>query len=295
MLTARINSTPRLFPSGCSLSFVVIVLCAALCQATHTNGFRQGDIVEGFYTPDQTWYGATVLDPVLSARPTLVRLLWDDVHGESYFMVVKVEHVRFRSMLRVEPLCASDSSEDCDNFRSALGIDDLTAIILQYAMHAREARQKLTADPTLAHLYHNHARGFQEESGVEVIGAGDTQLNGWYARKEVCEAVRRKRFSLRHCDWAQSNAGRYWYEKDDGCSIRAVDDINKMYGMLPDGGWVICGSKSGDVRYTRYVPAEQDDGLASRLIAVTGLPPAQGWRCRRFGATAPAPTLQVML
>merc|ERR1711964_81433 len=40
-------------------------------------------------------------------------------------------------------------------FRSALGNDDLDALILQYAMYDSEAREKLTADPSLglAHLY----------------------------------------------------------------------------------------------------------------------------------------------
>merc|ERR1711964_891653 len=109
MHRARINSTPRLFPSGCSLSFVAIVLCAALCQGTH-------------------------------------------------------------------------ASDRHNRFRSALGIGDLTAMILQYSMYDREAERVLTADPTLAHLYNDHAGGFEQEpAGVQVTGAGDAQVNGWYA------------------------------------------------------------------------------------------------------------------
>merc|ERR1711964_854026 len=91
--------------------------------------------------------------------------------------------------------------------------------------HSREARQKLTADPTLAHLYHDYARGFKQKPGVEVIGAGDHQLNGWYTRKDAREGPPGawSRGKPSYSDWEQLNAGRYWYEKDDGCTIRAMN------------------------------------------------------------------------
>jgi|ERR1712096_14404 len=275
MLRARINSTPRLFQSGCSLSFLAIALCAALCQGTRaTSEFSYEDKVEGFYTPDQTWYGATVLDPVLSARPTLVRLLWDDVHGESYFMVVKVEHVRFKPMNSWE-------QGQCERVL----IDDLTAIVLQYAMHAGEAKQILTADPTLVHFYCEYGSGF-EEPGVTVMGAGDPQLNGLYSRKEVREGP--SNGFPGYCNWAQSHAGRYWYEKDDGCHIRAMNIHDTVFANTyaqRGGGWVICGSKGG-ARYKCHVPAEQNDGL----------PPAQGWETfsNHFDMFTPVPTLRVV-
>merc|ERR1711964_468155 len=70
-------------------------------------------------------------------------------------------------------------------FKSPLG-EDVTALVLQLAMYGREARKTLTGDNTIAHLYHDHARGFVEEfPGVEVTGAGYGTVNGWYARKEA--------------------------------------------------------------------------------------------------------------
>merc|ERR1712096_511017 len=75
--------------------------------------------------------------------------------------------------------CNSDA-EPIAKFRSALG-EDLTVLVLQYTMHDREAEETLTSNPAhgLAHLYHEHKRGFVQEPGVEVTGAGNTQTNGW--------------------------------------------------------------------------------------------------------------------
>merc|ERR1712096_101026 len=76
-------------------------------------------------------------------------------------------------------------------FLPALGSDDLRALILQYAMYKREAQEKLTADPALglAHFYEQpHKKNFiREPSGVEVMGAGYTNVNGWYRRRENAE------------------------------------------------------------------------------------------------------------
>merc|ERR1711964_416305 len=70
-------------------------------------------------------------------------------------------------------------------FTSALKNENLTAMILQYAMCAGEASAKLVADPTLglAHLYHENR--FVEEPGVEVTGAGTAQVNGCYRLRET--------------------------------------------------------------------------------------------------------------
>lgn len=287
MQTSRINSTPRLFPSGCSLSLVAIVLCAALCQVTCAtrriwpSGFRTGDIVEGFYTPDQTWYGAHVAREGHDSRGAYLVLVWDD--GSCTH--VDVENVRFIS--------ARDSNGDrAIRFRSALGIESLTAMVLQYTMHSREARQKLTADPTLAHLYHDHARGFQDvPPGVEVIGAGDTQLNGWYTRKDAREGPPNG-FSIYSdwADWISWNAGHYWYVKDDGCHIRAINDIDHLCRYR---GWMICGSKYGDARYY-YATAEVQisDPLTEEGNDLSRPPRGQGWNYNMF-PFAPVPTLRV--
>merc|ERR1711964_678403 len=64
----------------------------------------------------------------------------------------------------------------------------LTATVLQYAMCSREAnllrRSAIDTEPVLASICREYARGFQQEPGVEVIGAGSARVNGWYALKE---------------------------------------------------------------------------------------------------------------
>merc|ERR1711964_850380 len=85
------------------------------------------------------------------------------------------------------PHSAPPQPGEVDRFSSALGNEDLTAIILQYAMYNREAQEKLAADPSLGlmHFYEKpHRRNFVEEPGVEVSGAGSALMNGWYRRRE---------------------------------------------------------------------------------------------------------------
>jgi len=100
-------------------------------------------------------------------------------------------------------------------FRSALG-EDLTALVLQYTMYDLPARAILTADPRLTHLYRGHERGFAKD-GVELTGAGDAQMNGFYARRGTSDKP--PRGWAEGDDWARENAGAYWYEKDDDCFI----------------------------------------------------------------------------
>merc|ERR1711964_693796 len=63
-------------------------------------------------------------------------------------------------------------------FRPAL-IDELTALILQYALYDREDRETLAANLGLA-LFH-------QELGVLVTGAGCAEINGFYRRRHAKE------------------------------------------------------------------------------------------------------------
>merc|ERR1712096_555442 len=75
-------------------------------------------------------------------------------------------------------------------FRSALGTDDLTALVLQYAMYDEDARETLEADPSLAHLYRKHQGGYPPAPGLAVSGAEMyAQVNGWYHRRENTEGA----------------------------------------------------------------------------------------------------------
>merc|ERR1712096_349939 len=77
-------------------------------------------------------------------------------------------------------------------------------------MYGREARKKLTADPPLglAHFCREPPRGhFVEEPGVEVTGAGSTQVNGWYRRREVAEGPPRGRRGRLVCPASGARTG----------------------------------------------------------------------------------------
>merc|ERR1711964_325953 len=119
------------------------------------------------------------------------------------------------------------------------------------------------------------------EPGVEVTGAGNDGVNGWYVRKKKAEGPPRGwPDSQEDWNWPQQNLGRYWYEKDDGCFIH-------RNGYRPRC-WDI-NSPTGRTRYYCRVPAGQ--------LGV--FPPAQGWdmtsrRCPGGDGRAPAPTLRVV-
>merc|ERR1712096_38713 len=84
--------------------------------------------------------------------------------------------------------------------------DSLTGMILQYAMCRGEARAKLVSDPTLglARLYHENR--FVEQPGVEVTGAGNAHVNGWYRK-------------TKQVSWSPSWVTRPRFEKDNGYLI----------------------------------------------------------------------------
>merc|ERR1711964_36613 len=104
-------------------------------------------------------------------------------------------------------LALSDSPEAGNKFRSALGVDDLAAVILQFAMLSRHAEKTLTDN--LAHLFLNHQAGYKRE-GVWVSGAGIAQLNGWY------RCLDRAPDSDSDDSLDAFTEGRPYYRKDDG-------------------------------------------------------------------------------
>merc|ERR1711964_571922 len=181
-------------------------------------------------------------------------------------------------------------------FKSPLG-EDVTALILQLAMYGREARKTLTGDNTIAHLYHDHARGFVEEfPGLEVTGAGDDAVNGWYATRVVLEGMIPAAWMvdspysiedrIRYWTHPGGNGyrGRYFYEKDDGHYLYDYISIGqrKWQIMAPDGS---------TTPYYNEVPTNDDP------------PPAQGWEVYRADRAQgqygpryyrPAPTLRMV-
>jgi len=219
--------------------------------------FQLGEDVEGNYKGKGIWYPAKYNGP--SDRPGTHSLLYDDFPQNG--IRTKKDHIR--------KLPAPD------RFRSALG-EDLTALVLQYAMYNSEAIETLVPDGTLAHLYSNHTKGFEygPGPGVEVIGAGSTQVNGWYRRREAAECppvtYGRNRQHRRE-RWIDNLEGLPWYEKDDGCYIYWHSNCKKWW----------CRDADGNLRYS--------------AVSDTALPPHAGWRvdCWRY-SVSPAPTLRVV-
>merc|ERR1711964_695840 len=152
-------------------------------------------------------------------------------------------------------------------------------MILQYIFYDEEARKILTADPMLAYLYDNHAKGFEQRPpGVEVRDAGCTQVNGWYRRMEHGEGPPRIWPSTNVAWIIYGNAGRRWYEKDDGGYIYCRDG---------DGHWRIFAQDSLS-RYTNKWYVRSDVPLDTD-------PPTDGWGLGPYGSRGrdPAPTLRV--
>merc|ERR1711964_583906 len=155
--------------------------------------------------------------------------------------------------------------------------DDLTMMILQFAMFDREARRALTGDPTLglAHLYHEDM--FRKKPGVEVTGAGRNQVNGWYDRKTA--AVGPPAWCRDwHTEWTQDYPGHY-YEKDDGCYISCRRSGTNDSFLLPDDTdnlplWEM----NAPGRMMCYVWYSQRDVPPTEQEQRDGDPPAQGWK-----------------
>jgi len=145
-------------------------------------------------------------------------------------------------------------------------------MVLQYAMCDGEARVLFTADPTLAHLH--RIAGFEVKPGVEVMGAGSAQVNGWYHRREAFEGPPRANPNWTYEYWMKETECRPWYEKDDGCHI--------YWNCTWRGrAWICCdGSRWNDPCYKATCKSFQN-------------PPARGW-VRSKGGSAPAPTLRVV-
>merc|ERR1712096_560608 len=104
-------------------------------------------------------------------------------------------------------------------------------------------------------------------AGVQVIGAGTAQINGWYTRKEAVEGPPRGWPNDR--DWTEWSANRPFYEKNDGCFIYRGQFARRIY--TPDA---VC----------RYYIMDQQGGA----------PPALGYRVFGDRARLPAPTLEVV-
>merc|ERR1712096_378550 len=165
-------------------------------------------------------------------------------------------------------------------FRSALG-EDLAVLVLQYAMYDEEAEKTLASDRShgLAHLYQNHQGGFMPTPGLQVTGAGNTEVNGWYRRREASEGPPTNcRLWCNQEKWIRITAGKPWFEKDDGHVIRwSVSP----YSWLPDTWRCI--------------------GLVSAIYiahADTALPPSEGWKGNPHSSPRvgyhPGPTLRVV-
>jgi len=115
--------------------------------------------------------------------------------------------------------------------------------------------------------------GTGEEAGVQLTGAGNTRLNGWYTRKSAAEGPPRC-YSDEAENWAQANVSPYWYEKADGAYI-----FHEGGSWSPN--WVI--HRPNDSAYTYR---------CSYYLPENANPPPAGWT-GDFN-NSPAPTLRLV-
>merc|ERR1711964_153757 len=123
-----------------------------------------------------------------------------------------------------------DSEPEADQnitFRSALGNENLDAIICQFAMCDEEAKVKLATDPSLTHLYDRRYRGYQP-AGVEVTGAGCPSINGWYHRRKAREGPPR--------GWGFD----YMPSEPYGADNWVKDSAHYYYEKITDNGNCVC-------------------------------------------------------
>jgi len=277
------HSTLRLFPFGCSLSFVAI-LCVALCQGTHTSDERNsGDTV----VTDKLQAGARILCHwATEEKNNQAKSL---VPGAGTIRRVKNERktidIDFDEGFRQWNI-PQDWVVPVPRDSSILGID-LTAMTLQYAMYDQEAREKLTRGRNvLALVYLYRKNGFEQQPipGVQVTGAGVDTVNGWYDlvwwydRNEVTELFSAE--ELRLGEGLQD--GSPYYEKDDGCIIY-LDRARGFLERREARRWWRIRTSDGLSRYLRYMPDDSEDPF----------PPSQEWVVYQHGH-APAPTLHVV-
>merc|ERR1712096_89485 len=130
--------------------------------------------------------------------------------------------------------------------------------------------QTFAAHVTLAHLYYDHFEKFEQQSGVEVAGAKDAKMNGWYRRK-VCEDPPRDSWIKNNVKYwngrKRHTGGRPWFEKNHPRVMATAlkPNMSKIYwcSIWKQGQW-LCADEDGTTRY--YVRSE------------AGLPPAAGWK-----------------
>merc|ERR1711964_94556 len=195
------------------------------------------------------------------------------------------------SQTRELPTWATEATDasGSEPVRSAI-TDALAALVLQYAMYDREAQKTLLSD--LAHLYRNHRKGFVRE-GLEVTGAGSSEANGWYHRREVSEGppqILEVAFGKPFDDAVREEwlrEGRQWYESDSGSFFLWLKGSERGIFSVPDM-WSCVIFNDGRVTASYYVESS------------AALPPADGWSlparatAAMVAAMSPAPTVRVV-
>merc|ERR1711964_24818 len=149
-------------------------------------------------------------------------------------------------------------------------------------MYDREAQETLLSDPAsgLTHLYHNHIRGYVREFGLEVIGAGSAQANGWYHRRDASEGPPESFLATFGAslddavreEWLRDSEGHPWYESDGGSLILWGKGCERGLFSVP-AMWSCSILNDGRLDPTYYV------------YSSATLPPVDGWS---LSAVAPA-------
>jgi len=186
-------------------------------------------------------------------------------------------------------------------FASPLG-EDLTALVLQFAMYGLSARLAIAngSDLGLAHLYHDYRRGYETAPcGMEVVGAHESEypsVNGWYYLRDG--SAYNRFMHERDPNWKpptnrRSTTYMYWFEKDDGCYIC---HHRQVWNRSEDEYWE-CYDANGNLCYdvqTREppcnyrslaLPVDLQQQLCSARPPPTGPSTRWGTRCKWCSGT----------
>jgi len=163
-------------------------------------------------------------------------------------------------------------------FQSALQNNELTMLILQFAMFRHEAQQNLTATHNLEHLY-RHPNMFTHQC-VELKGAGTKRFNGLYHRREACNGPPDTCNTLQQ--WRDKTADHTWYQNHNGCYIY----FGKAHGLY--GKWICC-EEGGFDKWFYYANSAEVFDDSEAVLTTTG--PVH-WR--NHSALYPPPNVQLV-
>jgi len=255
-------STPRLFPSGGTLGFAAIVLCATLCQGASDTGKRRhyADDSAEQEAPKKQQLTLETVKPELEKNftcPISHEIMFDPVMAADGHTYEANAIKQWFSQHDTSPLTNAklDNKNTIPNHALRNAINEYIKTVdeadrpeafkngaVRSKPNANLARRRKRADRPEAPAWRYLARA---EPGVEVIGAGTRYANGWYTRISNAKTPSTWFYNGPMFDresWNRSS-GPQWYWKDDGCYIYYSKPAKSWLFIGPDGNWRYSGDR----------------------------------------------------